>query len=174
MRTARLPTVRASMATRCQYHRGSPQVYNFEKVSSDGHQMWVAGDRAREYRITCGALVWCPGQSLIWEVRGRHVWCLENWSQGDPMPVTPGGGLGLVYCVMNNGHIGQTETRLKILPSCNFVGGWQKSNSNPAPARTAKLAKQHDLVLNLETVESEMIVREDNRLRAEPCWAVLS
>ena len=46
MRAVRLPTLRASVATRCQYQeemRGlwsdAPQVNKFEQVSSLGHQM---------------------------------------------------------------------------------------------------------------------------------------
>ena len=48
MRTARLPTIPVLVATtRCQYQWGSigPQVNKFEKVSSDDHQMTVAGGR---------------------------------------------------------------------------------------------------------------------------------
>ena len=40
--TAYLPTVCASVATRCLYV-GGPQVNKFEQVSSDGHKMSLAG-----------------------------------------------------------------------------------------------------------------------------------
>ena len=45
MHTARLPTVRVSVATtRCQYWwRVGPQVNKFEWVSKDDHQMSVVG-----------------------------------------------------------------------------------------------------------------------------------
>ena len=45
MRTARLPTVRASAATRCHYQLGEwgyPQVNKFELVSRDDQQMSLA------------------------------------------------------------------------------------------------------------------------------------
>ena len=43
MRTTRLPTIRA-LAIRCQYQWGeSPQINKFEQVSSDCHQMSLAG-----------------------------------------------------------------------------------------------------------------------------------
>ena len=44
MRTARLPTARAS-AIRCpyQFFGGGPQMKKFEQVSSDGHLMSLAG-----------------------------------------------------------------------------------------------------------------------------------
>ena len=47
MITARLPTVRVSVATtRCQHQWGrvGPQVNKFEQASSDDHQMSVAGE----------------------------------------------------------------------------------------------------------------------------------
>ena len=46
MRTARLPTVRVSVATtRYQYWWGvGPQANKFEQVSSDDHQMSAAGE----------------------------------------------------------------------------------------------------------------------------------
>ena len=51
MRAGYLPTVRASVATRCQYwwrEGRSPQLNKFEQVSSDGCQMTLAGGaRAR-------------------------------------------------------------------------------------------------------------------------------
>ena len=54
MHTARLATVCAS-ATRCQYGRGvGPQVNKTEQVSSDGHQMSVAGDTSVMYLLACG------------------------------------------------------------------------------------------------------------------------
>ena len=45
MRTARVPTVHASVATRCQYwcSGGGPQENKFEQVFSDGYQMSLAG-----------------------------------------------------------------------------------------------------------------------------------
>ena len=45
MHSARLPTVGASVAIRCQYQwtRGGPQANKFEQVSSDDHQMSLAG-----------------------------------------------------------------------------------------------------------------------------------
>ena len=41
MPTTRLPTVRALVATRCQYR--VPQVNKFEQVSSDDYHMSLAG-----------------------------------------------------------------------------------------------------------------------------------
>ena len=41
--SSRMPTICASIASKCQQCRGSPQVNKFEKVSSDGHQMPLAG-----------------------------------------------------------------------------------------------------------------------------------
>ena len=50
MCTAHLPTVRASAAS-CQYWwGGGPQVNKFEQVSSDGHQMPLAGAGAWGYQ----------------------------------------------------------------------------------------------------------------------------
>ena len=44
MHTARLQTVCASVATRCQYQWGwCPQVNKVEQVSSDGHKMSLGG-----------------------------------------------------------------------------------------------------------------------------------
>ena len=42
MRTAWLPTI-CTLATRCEYWWGCPQVNKFEQVSSDGHWMSLAG-----------------------------------------------------------------------------------------------------------------------------------
>ena len=39
MRTTHLPTVCASIVTRCQHRWGCPQVNKFEQTSSLGHQM---------------------------------------------------------------------------------------------------------------------------------------
>ena len=64
MRTPILPTVPASVATRCQYQWGCPKVNKFEQVSSDGHQMSLAG---------------CPIS---------HVW--EGWVQDQEDPVQSG------------------------------------------------------------------------------------
>ena len=43
MRIAHLQTVCALVATRSQYFVEGPQVNKFEQVSSDGHQMSLAG-----------------------------------------------------------------------------------------------------------------------------------
>ena len=43
MLTARLPTIHALVATRCHYWYGGPQVNKFEQVSSDDHQISLAG-----------------------------------------------------------------------------------------------------------------------------------
>ena len=54
MRTARLPAVHDSVATRCQYWCGGvPLVNKFELDSSDGYQMSLAGIPSSE--------VLCPG-----------------------------------------------------------------------------------------------------------------
>ena len=78
MRTARLPTVLASVVTRCQTHGGrggGPQVNKFDQVSSGGHQMSLAGGgRAR------------VGSLMSDLMRGR--------------------GSCEVQCVMDNGHMG--------------------------------------------------------------------
>ena len=42
--TARLLSVCAWVATRCQYHGKGPQVNNFEQISSDDRQMSLEGD----------------------------------------------------------------------------------------------------------------------------------
>ena len=51
MRTARLPTILVLVATtRCQYHEGmGPQVSKFEQVTSDDHQMSIAGGEGRSH-----------------------------------------------------------------------------------------------------------------------------
>ena len=50
MRTAHLPTIHASVATKCQLCLGGgPQVNKFEQVSILGHQMSLAGGRQSLY-----------------------------------------------------------------------------------------------------------------------------
>ena len=43
MCTTRLSTLCALVAPRCQYKGGGPEVKKFEQISSDGHQMPLAG-----------------------------------------------------------------------------------------------------------------------------------
>ena len=89
----------ASIATtRCHSQRG-PQMNKFEQISSEDHQMSLAG-----------------GQS---QAQGCQVWCqLEGgWEHGCGQRRFPGlifGGRGLyseVQCIMSNDHIGTPVNR---------------------------------------------------------------
>ena len=105
MRTARLPTVCASIATRYQYWLGGgPKVNEFEQVSSIGHQMSLARGP-----LQCGLM---SRGSLYGEV---------------PCPKGLGVPVGEVQSIMGNGHMGAPtcgQTRLKTLPSAtSLVGG---------------------------------------------------
>ena len=53
MHTTRLTTICASVATRCQYCWGCPQVNKFGQVSSDGHQVSLAVVWARKGLVPC-------------------------------------------------------------------------------------------------------------------------
>ena len=117
MHTARLPTIPASVATKCQYWWGvaSPQVNKFEQVSGDSHQISLAGGLGWE--------VPCPtsggGQGQAWGVSGPM-------SGGGAGPEQGGSLYSEVQCIMGNGHIGpsvdrqpERQTQLKTLPSRN-------------------------------------------------------
>ena len=78
MRTAHYPTIRASIATRCQQWLGKgPKVNKFEQVSSLGHEMSLAG-RGALYKEDGGALYrgWegCPCM-----VRSNASWVMVTW-----------------------------------------------------------------------------------------------
>ena len=100
MRTARLPTIHASVATRCQYQLGSSsgQVWT-------GLQSWPTGVTSRGLGLPY-LMSGVQGQgSHIWWPGGRagesHVWC-----PGDGVE-----GMGALYsevqCIMHgNGHMG--------------------------------------------------------------------
>ena len=87
MRTARLPTERAS-ATRCQYP-GGPQVNKFEQVSSDGHQISLA-KKGLKLGVPC-----------LMAREGGHM----------------------RISIHNVNRQTDRQTRVKTLPSRNFVGG---------------------------------------------------
>ena len=87
MHTAYLPTLHASPPDVST--DGGPQVWtSLKQVSSDGHQMSLAGGQGQ----SCGSYIWCPG-------RGFHVWCPgEVWGWGSHVWCRGGAGLepGLV------------------------------------------------------------------------------
>ena len=103
----------ASIATRYQqWWEGGPEVNKFEQVSSDGHQMSLAGDPC-----TVRSYVWMgPGSVLrvgsLYAGMGRV---------GDPV-------YSEVQCSMGNGQMrpfcGQTDTTENKYPSRNFFGQW--------------------------------------------------
>ena len=71
-------------ATRCQYQWGEgPQMNKFEQVSSDHHQMSVAGAGAGP-QVWClreaGPQVWCPGRG------GGVRYSGLIWGEGDTLP----------------------------------------------------------------------------------------
>ena len=104
MHTTCLPTGH-TFATRCQYWQRGPQTNKFEQVSSDGHQMSLAG---------------APGP--------RGVPCLMSWGararargpicdvQGAGTRTEEGALYNEIQCTMGNGHMGtpspcqQTDT----------------------------------------------------------------
>ena len=99
MRTTRLPTIRA-LAIRCQYQWGeSPQINKFEQVSSDCHQMSLAGG---------------PISDIFWLGGGSDVRVRAEGVMGPMSDVPLGGGQGQeggelyseIQCIMVNGHMG--------------------------------------------------------------------
>ena len=77
MPTTCLPTVRAS-ATRCQYWWDRHQVDKFGQVSSDGHQMSLAGGWGWGQRVPClmSMVGWDPCvMSRGLGLGGFHTWC---------------------------------------------------------------------------------------------------
>ena len=53
MHTARLPTIRALVAIRCQYWWRTPQINKFEEVCSDGCQVSLVGAWGRGPHVPC-------------------------------------------------------------------------------------------------------------------------
>ena len=106
MRTAHLPTVTVrAMPPDVSTVKGVIKD-KLEQVSSDGHQMSLAGGQFQE----------SP--------------CLM--SEGRGVGAGQGGGEGVLYsevhCIMGNGHMGTSQqsdkqTPVKTLPFRNFVGG---------------------------------------------------
>ena len=93
MCTAHLPTVRASMATRCQYRwegwlGTGVQVNKFEQVVSDGHQVSLAGEEV------VGGSTSDVGRG------GQGLGCPKSDVHREP------GGLNSEACIMGNGHVG--------------------------------------------------------------------
>ena len=83
--------------------KGGPEVKKFEQVSSDGHQVSLAGGP-----LPGGPKIPCPGGACEWGLRLRGTLYSE------------------VQYIMGNGHMGlpmDIQTRMKTLPSRNFVGG---------------------------------------------------
>ena len=100
--------LRASIVTRCQVSTGGgggPEVNKFEQVFNDGHQMSLVGEGKKTVRSHVGGGLGSGQMGLYSEVQ-----CIMgNGHMGPPPP----------YCGHNDG-----QTRLKTLPSRNFVGGW--------------------------------------------------
>ena len=96
MRTARLPTVRVSVAKEGWV---SP-VYKFEQVTSDDHQMSIAGGGGRFHFCYLG-----EGEEEI------YIWYLGWW-----------GGLPMSQCIMGTGHMGTpwTEWQTDICENITF------------------------------------------------------
>ena len=85
MRTTRLATVRAP-ATRYQYWWGmGPQVNKFVQVSTDGHQMSLAGDEARAGGVLC--LMSGEGGTGSCTMRSNASRVMVTW--GPPSPSHP-------------------------------------------------------------------------------------
>ena len=124
MHTARLSTVLASIATRCQHLVGGPQVKKFEQASSLGHQMLPpdAPCTVRRSHVGGGGLgikLGMGGKAGVslynGEVpcRGRGVW-ESSWGwearQGCPSTTVRShvgcrvGARGFLYCTMRS-HI---------------------------------------------------------------------
>ena len=112
-----VPTLHASIATRCQ-HWECPKLKKFEQVSTDGHQMSLAEGGGLcsvtshvqgGWGSLCSEILCSREEAGQWLALYREVQCIIGDGHMDPYP-----------CRQNDGQIW-----LKTLPFRNFVGGWQ-------------------------------------------------
>ena len=107
MRTTRLPSVTMPPDVSTVVVGGFPQLNKFEQFTSDCHQMLLAGGPMCHVRMAGGSHVWRMGLGggLGWLGGPCAASSNASWSHGNPLfPL-------------------DRQTRMKILPSRNFVGG---------------------------------------------------